>query len=234
MGAAPHLAVRPRVRSRRASVSLPTRVFVLLTFPLSTHAIAHPCDAAGAPGRRCRASEGAVQAAAVTFCPTGVSFGLMAILGRSSVRRGRTVQRPHRVQQRAARERLAERQVLTIKVRCYAGQVRRSPSAAAPDEVRRTRADDGAKWRFLMEQVVQVFGSLLILAAFVAAQRGALRTTSPFYLVLNLVGSAILAVLAAHAQQWGFLLLEAVWALVSGRALAERFRSGESPRVADA
>jgi len=85
-----------------------------------------------------------------------------------------------------------------------------------------------------MEQVVQVFGSLLILAAFVAAQRGALRTTSPFYLVLNLVGSAILAVLAAHAQQWGFLLLEAVWALVSGRALAERFRSGESPRVADA
>jgi len=58
-------------------------VFVLLTFPLSTHAIAHPCDAAGAPGRRCRASEGAVQAAAVTFCPTGVSFGLMAILGRS-------------------------------------------------------------------------------------------------------------------------------------------------------
>ena len=84
----------------------------------------------------------------------------------------------------------------------------------------------------MIEQVVQVFGSLLILAAFVAAQRGALTTTSRFYLVLNLVGSAILAVLAAYAQQWGFLLLEAVWALVSGRALAQRRRSGESLRAA--
>jgi uncharacterized SAM-binding protein YcdF (DUF218 family) len=74
----------------------------------------------------------------------------------------------------------------------------------------------------MLEQVVQVFGSLLILAAFIAAQRGAMTTASRVYLVLNLVGSAILAVLAAHGHQWGFLLLEAVWALVSARALAQR------------
>jgi hypothetical protein len=72
-----------------------------------------------------------------------------------------------------------------------------------------------------MEQVIQVFGSLLVLAAFTAAQRGALLTTSRRYLVLNLIGSAILAVLAVRERQWGFLLLEASWALVAGLTLAQ-------------
>jgi hypothetical protein len=38
--------------------------------------------------------------------------------------------------------------------------------------------------------------------------------------VLNLIGAAILAVLAAHERQWGFLLLEASWALVAAATLA--------------
>jgi hypothetical protein len=66
-----------------------------------------------------------------------------------------------------------------------------------------------------MEQVIQVVGALLILAAFAAAQFGLLRLDSRSYLVLNLVGSAILAWLAWEERQWGFLLLETVWALVS-------------------
>jgi len=80
-----------------------------------------------------------------------------------------------------------------------------------------------------MEQVVQVAGALLILAAFAAAQFGRLDQHSRAYLVLNLVGSAILAVLAYVESQWGFLLLESVWAAVSLWSLAAVSR-GHEPR----
>ena len=56
--------------------------------------------------------------------------------------------------------------------------------------------------------------------AFAAAQLGHLDQSSRLYLVLNLVGSVILAVLAWYEEQLGFLLLEGVWALVSAWGLA--------------
>ena len=70
-----------------------------------------------------------------------------------------------------------------------------------------------------MEQLIQIVGALLILAAFAAAQLGRLRLDSSAYLVLNLIGSLILAYLAWHERQWGILLLEGVWALVSAWSL---------------
>ena len=66
-----------------------------------------------------------------------------------------------------------------------------------------------------MGQVIQVLGAVLILAAFALAQWGFLDQKSMTYLVLNVVGSAVLAVDAALGAQWGFLLLEGVWAIVS-------------------
>jgi cbb3-type cytochrome oxidase subunit 3 len=84
-----------------------------------------------------------------------------------------------------------------------------------------------------MSQLVQVLGSLLVLAAFAASQRGALSTTSRPYLLLNLVGSAILGVLAALGHQWGFLLLEGSWAAVSAYSLRPRGR-GRRRRAAHA
>jgi hypothetical protein len=73
-----------------------------------------------------------------------------------------------------------------------------------------------------IESLVQIAGSLLILVPFVLVQLGRLGTDTTVYAVLNLVGSAVLAVDALHGQQWGFLLLEGTWALVSAYALARR------------
>ncbi len=66
-----------------------------------------------------------------------------------------------------------------------------------------------------MEQLIQIVGALLILAAFILAQLGRLNPHSRSYLVANLAGSAILAVDAWFGEEWGFFLLEGVWALVS-------------------
>ena len=71
-----------------------------------------------------------------------------------------------------------------------------------------------------MDQVIQIVGALLILAAFAAVQFERMRPDSRLYLTLNLLGSAILGVLAVIAGQWGFVLLEGVWAIVSAWGLA--------------
>jgi hypothetical protein len=75
-------------------------------------------------------------------------------------------------------------------------------------------------------QAVSLLGSLLILAAFIAAQMGKMRTSDLRYVVLNLVGSGILAIVAILEQQWGFLLLEGTWAVVSAWSIARmRYRA---------
>jgi hypothetical protein len=76
-----------------------------------------------------------------------------------------------------------------------------------------------------MEQVVQVLGALLILAAFVLSQWRLVDPESLRYLVPNLVGSAVLAVDAYVGSQWGFVLLEGVWALVSAAGVVTRLRA---------
>lgn len=81
----------------------------------------------------------------------------------------------------------------------------------------------------MVVQLVQIAGSLLILAGFVGAQAGRLDPGSPLYLVLNLVGSTILAVLAALHVELGFLLLEGVWALVSAAGVVALLRGRGRP-----
>jgi hypothetical protein len=80
-----------------------------------------------------------------------------------------------------------------------------------------------------MNQLVQIVGALLVLAAFGAAQAGWMSVTSLSYLVLNAVGSAILCALGVINDQWGFVLLEGAWALITLWSLATR--GGERPRA---
>jgi len=75
-----------------------------------------------------------------------------------------------------------------------------------------------------VDQLIQIVGALLILTAFAAVQFNRMRPDSRVYLALNLIGSAILAVLAWFESQWGFLLLEGVWAVVSAWGLAQALR----------
>ncbi len=79
-----------------------------------------------------------------------------------------------------------------------------------------------------MDQVLQVIGAIMVLSGFTLAQFRVLDQRSYTYLLLNFVGSAVLAVLAYEGKEWGFLLLEGVWAVVSLWGLGMRLR-GEAP-----
>jgi hypothetical protein len=67
----------------------------------------------------------------------------------------------------------------------------------------------------MVEDVLQIAGALGVLVPFVLLQTGRLQARALPYLVPNFVGSAVLAVLAALHGDWGFLLLEFVWGMVS-------------------
>lgn len=73
-----------------------------------------------------------------------------------------------------------------------------------------------------MGQVVQVTGAILILIAFSLSQFRVWDQDAYPYLVLNLAGAAILGVDAFIEEQWGFVLLETVWAAVSLWALGSK------------
>jgi hypothetical protein len=79
-----------------------------------------------------------------------------------------------------------------------------------------------------VHQLIQIVGALLILTGFVAAQFRVLDPLSLAYLLVNLVGSSILTVDAWREAQWGFFLLELVWAIVSAWGLLQLAR-GRTP-----
>ena len=70
-----------------------------------------------------------------------------------------------------------------------------------------------------MVVALELAGAISILAAFTLGQLRLLDQHSLVYLLLNLAGSAVLAVIAFAEERWGFLLLEGVWSIVSAASL---------------
>jgi hypothetical protein len=72
----------------------------------------------------------------------------------------------------------------------------------------------------LPRQIASFVGALLILFAYVGHQMTWMDSRKAGYNLLNLAGSAILAYIAFHPFQIGFVVLEVTWALISIYALA--------------
>jgi hypothetical protein len=64
-------------------------------------------------------------------------------------------------------------------------------------------------------QVISLVGALLILSAYFANQVGALSPSRWPYSAINLVGATLLAWVAIDATQYGFIVLEGAWAVIS-------------------
>lgn len=77
-----------------------------------------------------------------------------------------------------------------------------------------------------MDQIPQIVGAVLVLIGFGAAQRGSLSPHSMAYLLLNATGGGVLAIVALVERDWGFLLLEVVWTVVSLWGLVQVSRGG--------
>ena len=64
-------------------------------------------------------------------------------------------------------------------------------------------------------QAVSFVGAMLILVAYVGHQMGWMDSRKAAYNLLNAIGSGILAYVAFHPFQIGFVVLEITWTLVS-------------------
>lgn len=74
----------------------------------------------------------------------------------------------------------------------------------------------------MFHQIVSLTGAALILTAYVGNQRGWYGPRDRVYGLMNLAGALLLLWIAVVDWRWGFIVLEAVWAVVSIPPLLRR------------
>ena len=79
-----------------------------------------------------------------------------------------------------------------------------------------------------MSQWVSIAGAAMVLVAFSGLQFRRFRPMDLGYLVLNTVGSFLLALAAWLEGLWAFVVLNGVWGLVSLRSLIVTLRGDRS------
>lgn len=71
----------------------------------------------------------------------------------------------------------------------------------------------------MLEQIVSLVGAAMILIAYAGQQLKKLQSDQLPYILLNLIGALILAIVAYRVRQTGLTLVEASWAIISALAL---------------
>jgi hypothetical protein len=79
----------------------------------------------------------------------------------------------------------------------------------------------------MVYQVIQLAGAVLILSAFAAQQFKRLDAETKLYQLLNAAGAAMLTISALEERQWGFILLEGTWTVLSVAGLIRVMRKQE-------
>jgi len=75
------------------------------------------------------------------------------------------------------------------------------------------------KGEMLLYQVISFIGAVLILTAYMALQINRLSAETITFQILNLFGGIFLCITAVALRQYGFILVEGLWAILSAVGL---------------
>jgi hypothetical protein len=73
-------------------------------------------------------------------------------------------------------------------------------------------------------QVIQMVGAALILIAYALQHMKHLHAETASYLAMNFAGGVLLCIAAVAARQYGFIVLEGSWAVLSALGLYRLLR----------